>query len=427
MNSTAAARAGIMSAALDFTGDAGLPTLPLPRNTWAGALEGCYLYDKKTLQVTAKTPEVDPVISEYGQLFLSVRFTLRFIEFVNQKYFLYQLVFDNQRFNYALDVYRTLNNFSLMEIDPNEAKVRETILFYLTSQTLLINQSSFEKLKTYGESLAAVYTEKLGKVEYTLGNKREKLTAGEMASFIKDLQDKVETHLNQLFQSTNSKTSEQGLPKPDAIELPVGLTSVTPDLLVKINPSLPQSRADDLAPYLNRAISESQISTSIGEAMFLAQVLHEMGVKTDLNEGGGKKSYGGKVYDYFFYMYDKDSPNPDRVRVATKVLGNDEAGDGAKYHGRGYIQLTGKKNYRAAGEYLGLDLINNPDLANDPKNSVRIAAWFWLFGNGNLNKYTDKDSEANFQSVTTRINGGLTNYEDRKRLYANAKKVLGIR
>lgn len=216
-------------------------------------------------------------------------------------------------------------------------------------------------------------------------------------------------------------------PKPDAVELPVGLTSVAADILKKINPSLPQSRADDLAPYLNQAIAEAQIKTLTGEAMFLAQVLHEMGVKTDLNEGGGKIRYEGKVYDYFFYMYDKDSPNPDRVRVATNILENTEAGDGAKYHGRGYIQLTGKKNYRVAGEYLKLDLINNPDLANEPKNSVRVAAWFWLFGNGNLNNYTTKDSAANFLNVTNRINGGTKGLEERKKLYANAKKVFGIR
>lgn len=420
-------RAGMISGSLNFTGFSDLPTVPLPRNTWAGALINSYIYDEKTKKVIAKTPAVDPVISEYGQLYLAIRFTVRFIEFVNQKYFLYQLSFDNQRFDYALEVHRRLNNFSLMEIDSNEAKVRETILHYLNDQTFLINQSSLDQLKTYGERLAAVYAEKLAKVEYTIGSERKKLTAGEANSFIENLQDKVETHLNQMFQSLASKMMEQPPPKPDAVELPVGLTSVTADILRKINPSLPQSRAEDLAPYLNQAIAEAQIKTLVGEAMFLAQVLHEMGVKTDLNEGGGKIRYEGKVYDYFFYMYDKDSPNPDRVRVATKVLENTEAGDGAKYHGRGYIQLTGKKNYRAAGAYLNLDLINNPDLANDPKISVRVAAWFWLFGNGNLNNYTAKDSEANFLSVTNRINGGTKGLEERKRLYANAKKVFGIR
>jgi predicted chitinase len=180
-----------------------------------------------------------------------------------------------------------------------------------------------------------------------------------------------------------------------------------------------------LAPFLNQAVADAKISTKTGEAMFLAQMLHEMGTKSDLNEDGGKKAYQGKTYDYFFYMYDKDSPDPVRQAKA-KELGNTQAGDGEKFHGRGYVQLTGRGNYEAAGKYLNLDLVNNPELANEPKNAVRIAAWFWRFGNGDLNNFSKEDSETNFQTVTKRINGGLTNYADRVRLYQNAKKELGL-
>lgn len=177
MSSTAAAvRAGTRFTPFDAAADTNLPTLPLPRNNvWAGALKDCYLYDEKTKKITAKTPEVDPVISEYGQLFLPIRFTMRFIEFINQRYSLYQLVFDNQRLNYAMETYRKMNNLSLMEVTPNEAKARETILFYLNSQTFLINQGSVERLKNYAHTLAATYAEKLGKVEYTLNNQRKNL------------------------------------------------------------------------------------------------------------------------------------------------------------------------------------------------------------------------------------------------------------
>ena len=57
--------------------------------------------------------------------------------------------------------------------------------------------------------------------------------------------------------------------------------------------------------------------------------------------------------------------------------GNDAPGDGWRYHGRGYIQLTGKENYRAAGEALDLDLVKHPELAADPQNVSRIAVWYW--------------------------------------------------
>lgn len=124
----------------------------------------------------------------------------------------------------------------------------------------------------------------------------------------------------------------------NSVNLPAGLKTVTADLLLKINPNLSQARAKKLAPYLNRAIAEAKIKNLIGEAMFLAQLLHEVGLRQGLHENkGAPVFYKGKSYDYFFYMYDKDSPNLDKRKVA-KILGNTEAGDGIKFHGRGYIQ-----------------------------------------------------------------------------------------
>lgn len=60
-----------------------------------------------------------------------------------------------------------------------------------------------------------------------------------------------------------------------------------------------------------------------------------------------------------------------------KSLGNTEAGDGEKFKGRGFTQLTGKSNYAAASKALGIDLVNNPDQAADPETAAKISAWFW--------------------------------------------------
>ncbi len=125
-------------------------------------------------------------------------------------------------------------------------------------------------------------------------------------------------------------------------------------------------------------------------------------------------------------MYDKESPNPDKQRVA-KILGNTEAGDGEKFHGRGYIQLTGRDKYKRAGAALGYDLLSNPDLAANPDVAVKTTAWYWLGGNGrNCNDYTKKDSDANFVEITKIINGGTNGLDDRRRLYKNAKQALGV-
>lgn len=56
-------------------------------------------------------------------------------------------------------------------------------------------------------------------------------------------------------------------------------------------------------------------------------------------------------------------------------MGNTKPGEGFKYRGRGLVQLTGKSGYEAAGKALGIDLVNNPDLANDPAIAAKIAAW----------------------------------------------------
>lgn len=58
-------------------------------------------------------------------------------------------------------------------------------------------------------------------------------------------------------------------------------------------------------------------------------------------------------------------------------MGNTQPGDGDKYHGRGYIQLTGKTQYEAAGQALGLPLVDEPKRASEPENARKIALWYW--------------------------------------------------
>ena len=69
------------------------------------------------------------------------------------------------------------------------------------------------------------------------------------------------------------------------------------------------------------------------------------------------KEYGGPTY--YTKLYDIKGQNPTRA----KAMGNTSPGDGAKYCGRGYVQLTWKVNYAKAAKELGVDLVNKPDLA----------------------------------------------------------------
>jgi predicted chitinase len=207
---------------------------------------------------------------------------------------------------------------------------------------------------------------------------------------------------------------------------------LTGDLLLRIAPKV-GAQADVVASSLNQALTEAGITSRIGQAMFIAQLAHESAGFTQLNEIGGKTTYtfakyqekeaDDKVYDYFFFMYDKDSPSPRRQKVALR-LGNDKPGDGALYKGRGYIQLTGRSNYRQAGKALGLELEKNPGTAATPSVAARIAGWYWR--TRKLNTYANVDSEDNFKKVTRGINGGERGLADRQKYYTLAKFVLMV-
>ncbi len=96
-------------------------------------------------------------------------------------------------------------------------------------------------------------------------------------------------------------------------------------------------------------------------AYALATTYHETAfTMKPIHEKGGSK--------YFFHMYDKDGGRP---KVAA-ALGNTRKGDGVLFHGRGYVQLTGRANYHKAGELVGSDLEGNPNLALDPAVAGKI-------------------------------------------------------
>lgn len=151
-----------------------------------------------------------------------------------------------------------------------------------------------------------------------------------------------------------------------------------------------------LAP-LNGAMHEFHISdTGEREAAFIAQLLHESGGFRYVREIASGADYEGRV-----------------------DLGNTESGDGVRFKGRGLIQITGRANYRACGEALGLDLLNSPELLETPENACRASAWWWS-AHG-LNELADK---GDFKLITRRINGGYTGYAERLAYYERAKEVL---
>lgn len=99
-----------------------------------------------------------------------------------------------------------------------------------------------------------------------------------------------------------------------------------------------------------------------------------------------------------------------------KNLGNDKQGDGYKYRGRGYIQITGKANYKKFGDMIGVDLIKNPDKALEPEIADKLALAFWNTNvKGKVKDFTDT------RAVTKIINGGSHGLKEREALFNKYK------
>lgn len=116
----------------------------------------------------------------------------------------------------------------------------------------------------------------------------------------------------------------------------------------------------------------------------------------------------------YFRRYDPVHA-PNRARN----LGNTRSGDGFRYRGRGYIQLTGRYNYQLAGTALDLPLVRHPELAEDPHIAAEIAVWYW-----NHRVRPRVTNFADVRSVTRPINPGLNGLADRRVKFRSYQTAL---
>jgi putative chitinase len=162
-----------------------------------------------------------------------------------------------------------------------------------------------------------------------------------------------------------------------------------------------------------------QINTPLRLAHFLAQCGHESGgfKVTQENLNYSAKGLMGIFKKYFPTEAIANAYQRQPQKIANKVYANrmsngDEAsGDGFKFRGRGYIQLTGRANYTAFGKSIGEDIASNPDVVSG-KYALLSAAWFW--SNNGLNKLADGGAtDPLVTSITKRVNGGTIGLPDR--------------
>jgi len=171
-------------------------------------------------------------------------------------------------------------------------------------------------------------------------------------------------------------------------------------------------RASQWVQPLQAACDKYAISTPLNIAAFLATIGVESGRLVFLKELWGP-TQAQTAYE------------PPSKKASE--LGNIQPGDGLRFCGRGLIQITGRRNYTLAAVGLDLDLLNHPDLLEQPVNAAMSAAWYW--SNRKLNALADA---GNFLGVSRAVNLGSptskatpNGYSERLALYSAAKKVLG--
>lgn len=205
----------------------------------------------------------------------------------------------------------------------------------------------------------------------------------------------------------------EGESVPTPVETPI--TPVAGLKLDKLKGHIP----DAVIKMIPDTAAKFQINTPLRLAHFLAQCGHESGgfrlTKENLNYSA--KGLMGIFKKYFPTEAIANQYARQPQKIANKVYGGrmgngpEASGDGAKFCGRGYIQLTGKDNYTAFGKSIGEDMTVNPEkVATD--YALLSAAWF--FSKNGLHKMADEGAtDAVVTKITKRVNGGTIGLADR--------------
>jgi putative chitinase len=178
----------------------------------------------------------------------------------------------------------------------------------------------------------------------------------------------------------------------------------------KVNPVANNPKVELLMKWAKKFITNpSEL------AAFMAQCAHESDNFATMEEYGSPERFA-KKYDI--------QHNPDKA----KQLGNTNPGDGIKYRGRGYIQLTGKYNYQKAGEWVSkyinhpVDFVKQPDLVATPTAAALSSIWYWM-----TFVHPKAKNFSNTKQVTKHINPGLKGQKNREQKAKDWQAALNVK
>lgn len=206
-------------------------------------------------------------------------------------------------------------------------------------------------------------------------------------------------------------------------------------------------------PFLEEVFSKYQINTPLRKAHFLAQLKHESGNFTRVQESFNYKT-NQRLFDIFPKYFDKDKNGKMSLSEAQTINsyigkpeklanflyanrmgnGNEASGDGWKHRGKGLIQLTGKGTQTEYAKYVGVDINKSPDFLTEAKYAIDSAGWFWM--KRGLNKLADDTTVTVMKDgtrvgpvtrITKEVNGGKNGLEDRIINFNYYKKLLGVK
>jgi predicted chitinase len=143
------------------------------------------------------------------------------------------------------------------------------------------------------------------------------------------------------------------------------LASVTAEGVKKMFPNTPLSAIKTNLPHVLNGLRQFGLTDKRMVLMALGTIRAETEGFVPISEGKSKYNTATTPFDKY-----------DAGTSIGATLGNTQPGDGARFKGRGYVQLTGRDNYKRIGEQLGIDLVGNPDKANDPATAGLILAKF---------------------------------------------------
>lgn len=208
---------------------------------------------------------------------------------------------------------------------------------------------------------------------------------------------------------------------------------ITADILARALPKCADPAG--WAAVLEPAMQAFEIDSPMRAACFLAQTAHESGQFNRLVESLFYKTPARlmAVWPKRFPTEASAAPFVQNEQALANFVyanrmgnGDSASGDGFRYRGRGLIQITGRSNYAETGAALGLDLIAQPALLEQPVHAAMSAGFFWK--SHGLNALADDETDDNdledFVTITRRINGGQAGLQERFALYKAFEQLL---